>query len=123
MSTLWASKLGAEGERLAAEYLEKHGYVILARNYRCRHFGELDIIARNGAVLAFIEVKTRATYLYGRPCEAVTRGKQKKIYRCAEYYMQQNGISSSMPQLSFDVIEIIMEGTRVREFKHYPACF
>ena len=123
MNTLWANNLGLCGENIACAYLKQQGYEILARNYRCQRFGELDIIARNGEVLTFVEVKTRATEKFGRPCEAVTRGKQRTIYRCAEYYIQRNGISSSMPQLSFDVIEIIMEGKRVKLFKHYPHCF
>lgn len=123
MSTLWASNLGLRGENIACAYLRRHGYEILARNYRCRRYGEIDIIARKNAVLTFVEVKTRVSCKYGRPCEAVTQAKQRKIYRCAEYYMQRNGISSSMPQLSFDVIEIIMDGEKVLEFRHYPQCF
>lgn len=116
------SELGKFGEDFACRYLQQQGYRIAYRNYRTR-FGEIDIVAEKDEVLSFIEVKTRASYRYGLPAEAVTRKKQKKIYRCAESYMQFKGIISLMPVLSFDVIEIIREGTAVKEFRHYPHCF
>lgn len=113
--------LGSRGEDYAAKYLERQGYRIVQRNFRCR-MGEIDIIASKNNILCFIEVKTRASMLYGRPVEAVTKAKQQKIYRCAEYYLQAQKISQ-MPVLSFDVIEIITESGRVKEFYHYPSCF
>ena len=81
------------------------------------------IIAVKNDVLSFIEVKTRQSKTYGLPCEAVILSKQKKIHRCAEFYMQSKGIILTMPVLSFDVIEIIKEGTAVKEFHHFPHCF
>lgn len=115
-------ELGKFGEGFACNYLRQHGYQILCRNFRCR-MGEIDIIAEKNAVLCFVEVKTRASTRFGKPSEAVTWTKQKKIYRCAEYYMQVRGIIQNMPVLSFDVIEILKEGTVVKEFHHYPHCF
>ena len=115
-------KLGKFGEDFACEYLKRQGYRIEFRNFRCR-IGEIDIIAVKDNVLCFIEVKTRNTTTYGLPREAVSLAKQKKIYRCAELYMQSKGIILNMPVLSFDVIEIIKEGTAVKEFHHYPHCF
>ncbi|MBQ8417113.1 MAG: YraN family protein [Phascolarctobacterium sp.] len=117
-------KLGKFGEDFACQYLQGQGYKILYRNFRCR-IGEIDIIAVKNNVLSFIEVKTRrqAVSIYGKPREAVNQAKQKRIYRCAELYMQSEGIILNMPVLSFDVIEIIMEGTAVKEFHHYPHCF
>ena len=114
--------LGSRGEDYACRYLLGQGYAIVQRNFRCR-MGEIDIIASKNNILCFIEVKTRASVRYGRPVEAVTKAKQQKIYRCAEYYLQTQGISQSMPVLSFDVIEIITESGRVKEFRHYPHCF
>ena len=116
------SELGKFGEDFACEYLKRQGYKIQFRNFRCR-IGEIDIIAVKDNVLCFIEVKTRNTTTYGLPREAVSLTKQRKIYRCAELYMQSKGIILNMPVLSFDVIEIIKEGTAVKEFHHYPHCF
>lgn len=116
------SELGKFGEDFACEYLRQQGYTIIHRNFRCR-IGEIDIIAVKQEVLCFIEVKTRSSITYGTPAEAVNLSKQKKIYRCAELYMQSTDIISNMPVLSFDVIEIIREGTAVKKFHHYPHCF
>ena len=117
-------ELGKFGEDFACTYLQRQGYRIEFRNFRCK-IGEIDIIAVKDNVLSFIEVKTRrhAHSTYGMPREAVNLAKQKKIYRCAELYMQSKGIIQNMPVLSFDVIEIIMEGTAVKMFHHYPHCF
>lgn len=122
MSTNPKDELGKFGEDTACRYLIKNGYKILIRNFRCR-LGEIDIIAQKEGVLCFIEVKTRISQKYGKPAEAVTINKQKRIYRCAEYYMQVKGIIQCMPVLSFDVIEILKEGDVITEFNHYPHCF
>ena len=63
-------QIGTEEEALAAEFLEGRGYRIVERNFRCR-LGEIDLIARDGSVLVFIEVKYRKTGAYGDPAEAV----------------------------------------------------
>ena len=116
-------KLGLYGEDLACKYLQAKGYVILERNFRCRRFGEIDIVASKAGVLSFIEVKTRRSSRYGKPAEAVTLAKQRKIYRVAQYYLQCAGLISRIPMLSFDVIEIIIEGSAVMRLFHYPHCF
>ena len=77
--------IGTEYETLACEYLIRHGYQILCRNFRCRQ-GEIDIIARDRDYLVFIEVKYRHDEHEGDPAEAVDYRKQKKISRVAEYY-------------------------------------
>lgn len=116
------AEIGKFGEDFACKYLVEQGYEIVCRNFRCR-IGEIDIIAVKDNVLSFIEVKTRCSTKYGQPVLAVNLTKQKKIYRCAELYMQSKGIILNMPVLSFDVIEIIKEGTAVKMFRHYPHCF
>lgn len=123
MSTTLTDNLGKFGENLACYYLRKQGYKILARNFRCHRYGEIDIIAAKNEVLAFIEVKTRSSALYGQPMEAVTAVKQNKIYKCAQYFMQLKGIIYCTPVLSFDVIEIFAKGTMVKALRHYPNCF
>lgn len=115
--------LGRYGEDLACKYLQAKGYKILKRNFRCRRFGEIDIVASKAEVLSFIEVKTRASLRYGMPAEAVTLAKQRKIYRVAQYYLQCEGLTSRIPMLSFDVVEIIVEGAAGVRLFHYPHCF
>ena len=115
--------LGRYGEDLACKYLQAKGYKILKRNFRCRRFGEIDIVASKAEVLSFIEVKTRASLRYGMPVEAVTLAKQRKIYRVAQYYLQCEGLTSRIPMLSFDVVEIIVEGAAGVRLFHYPHCF
>lgn len=71
----------------------------------------------------YIEVKTRASTRFGRPIEAVTPAKQRKIHRCAEYYLQCRGLLEQPPVLSFDVVEIIIESTAAISIRHWPHCF
>ena len=80
---------GAAGESFAAEYLERHGYTVLERNYRCR-FGEIDVIARDARFLVFLEVKTRGQGSAADPLEAVSAAKRRKIVRTAMTYLQRN---------------------------------
>jgi putative endonuclease len=79
-------QIGTEYEKRAAEYLKAQGYQILARNFRCR-MGEIDIIAREGEYLCFVEVKYRANSGHGSPLEAVDYHKRQKILGVARYYM------------------------------------
>ena len=124
MNTQSRIKLGKYGEDLACNYLISNGYTILKRNFRCRRYGEIDIVASKAGVLSFIEVKTRATQRYGKPAEAVTLAKQRKIYRCAEYFLQCEGLMSCIPVLSFDVVEIIIQGSSAGvQLNHFPHCF
>ena len=85
----WLSKLlGNRGERLAAGYLRKQGYQILFRNYRSR-WGEIDLVARDGDCLVFVEVKTRRTDRAGVPAEAVTPAKQAQLTRLALAFLKR----------------------------------
>jgi putative endonuclease len=79
-------QIGADYERRAAEYLKAQGYAIVERNFRCRT-GEIDIIAREGEYLCFVEVKYRSGSGCGSPFEAVDYRKQRKILAVARYYM------------------------------------
>lgn len=96
-------KTGRFGEDVAAEYLMRDGYRIIERNFRTR-IGELDIVARKGDVLAFIEVKTRLGNMFGRPAEAVTLEKQAHIKRTAQLFMRMRNIHPL--KTAFDVIEV-----------------
>lgn len=80
---------GKRAECQAALYLRKLGYAILCANYHTRH-GEIDLVAREGACLVFVEVKTRNTQRFGSPEEALTVQKQKRLFKTARYYLRQN---------------------------------
>ncbi len=94
--------VGAWGEALAAEYLRKKRWTILARGYQCR-FGEIDLIVKNREYLVFVEVKLRKNADFGQAREYVTRRKQDRIRVSASLYLSQNPTSL---QPRFDVIEI-----------------
>lgn len=99
-------KLGELGEEVAAAFLMNGGYRILCRNFRCRA-GEIDIIAMKGYNLIFVEVKTRRTDTFGRPCESVTGRKKGHMKTAAKYYLSARPKGSVRPQnFSFDVVEV-----------------
>ena len=95
--------LGKKGEDIAAAFLEKKGYNILFRNYKCS-FGEIDIIAKHKKILSFIEVKTRSTKKYGLPQQAVTPAKQTKISRVALEFVQRYKMENRAAR--FDVVSV-----------------
>jgi putative endonuclease len=74
--------LGRRGEAIAVRHLEASGFAILERNWRCSH-GEIDIVARDGVTLVFVEVKTRSSVDYGHPLEAITPVKLARLRRLA----------------------------------------
>ena len=93
---------GNWGEDRAVLYLRLHGYQILERNFRCRQ-GEIDIIARRGGVVAFVEVKLRKNAEHGEAREFVTIAKQRRILCSSGFWLARNGCEL---QPRFDVIEI-----------------
>ena len=97
-----ARELGRFGEERAARYLRLHGYRIVETNYSCR-LGEIDLIARKGRYLVFVEVKLRKSGDFAAAREFVTRGKQQRILSTASVYLAQN---ETELQPRFDVIEI-----------------
>ena len=99
--------LGMAGEQAAAGYLESRGYTILERNYRARTF-EIDLIAKDGEVICFVEVKTRSSVKKGLPREAVGHAKQQKIIMGASFYLKQHQLMNQRAR--FDVVEIITHG-------------
>src|SRR3972149_4828525 len=108
---------GQDGEYIAAAYLEKEGYKILARNFHTRQ-GELDIVCQFNEELVFVEVKTRHNDKYGLPEESMTEAKKGKILLAAQYYLQQGSFSGPW---RCDFIGIIMgDNDEVTEFTHIP---
>lgn len=98
---------GTEYEQKAAEFLEGKGYQILHRNFYSR-FGEIDLVARQGAYLVFAEVKYRKGTGGGHPLEAVDRQKQRRICKTAIYYCLCHGYGEDTP-CRFDVVGILGE--------------
>jgi len=94
--------LGEFGENAAAQFLRCKGYRIIARNYSCK-FGELDIIARKGDYIVFVEVKLRKNADFAEAREFVTAAKQRRIISTAALWLAQN---ESDLQPRFDVIEV-----------------
>lgn len=99
--------IGKIGEGIACGYLRRRGYKILERNYKTK-IGEIDIVARDGNVLVFVEVKTRASDLYGTPEEAINARKMRKLTQLAELYMNRKGLYQTKAR--FDVVGIIIDG-------------
>jgi putative endonuclease len=96
--------LGAHGEDLAADWYERHGYEVVARNWRCRA-GELDLVVRRGRELVFVEVKTRSSDRFGLPAEAVTARKQQRLRGLAVRFLAEAGGGAS--SLRFDVVAVL----------------
>lgn len=107
--------LGTKGEILAEKFLKKQGYKILKKNYT-NFIGEIDIICfdKQSGERVFVEVKTRASTLFGYPCEAVTPFKQKKIRDCATIYLKFHNLLES--KFRFDVIEVL--GDEINHIKY-----
>ncbi len=101
--------LGAFGERLAGTYLEKLGYFILERNFRCSS-GEIDIVAQEGTSLAFVEVRTRKSKQFGSPEESITPAKMTKLIELAEVYLQQHPESPDIWRIDVVAIELSRNG-------------
>jgi putative endonuclease len=117
------SKLsGAWGEALAAEYLRKKHYKIVAVGYHCR-FGEIDLIVQDRKHLVFVEVKLRKSSDFARAMEYVDRNKQDKIRITASMYLSQN---PTKLQPRFDIVEIYApEGTETQnpQIRHMEDAF
>ncbi len=97
-------RIGDEKEVFVCEWLEKQGYRIVERNFRCRS-GEIDIVAREGGYLVFIEVKYRRGAACGDPSEAVDHRKQQTISRVALFYLLRHGYAENTP-VRFDVVSV-----------------
>jgi len=99
------TQLGRLGEDVAARYLQAKGYSIIERNFRCP-LGEIDIIARQGGEMVFVEVKTRTTQDVARPGDSVTAAKQSRIAKVAEVYLLRK--VKGEWRCRFDVVEVLL---------------
>lgn len=111
--------LGSEGENLAAAFLKKKGYRILARNYKTL-IGEIDIIAKDGETTVFVEVKTRRSDMFGHPFESVNSRKRQKLKNLALFYLKKGG--EELP-VRFDVLSIVYADGGQRIIEHIKDAF
>ena len=95
--------LGRYGEDLACRELRRRGYAILARRFRTR-FGEVDIVAKDGGTLVFVEVKTRRSTAFGGATAAVNAAKQRRLVNMARSYLL--GLAGAAPPCRFDVVGV-----------------
>lgn len=112
--------LGDLGEALAADYLVESGMYILERKYRA-FAGEIDIIAKDGSYLVFVEVKTRRTQSYGTPAQAVNYVKRTKIIQTARAYLYRHHLEDK--SCRFDVVEVYYNGAHNIKINHIKNAF
>jgi putative endonuclease len=113
--------VGAYGERRAVEYLvHEAGMHVLDRNWRCAD-GEIDIIARDGVALVFVEVKTRRDLRFGPPEEAVVHAKRRRLRRLALQWLAQTGFRPQ--QIRFDVVSVLRPRRGPALVEHVRAAF
>lgn len=104
---------GARGEQLAADFLRRHGYEIIARNFRYDR-GEIDIIAKKENLISFCEVKTRTSDAYGTGESAVDSRKQKQIRKVAEGFIAERELDECDFRFDVVVVEIRRNETKIR---------
>lgn len=114
----YKQKFGQEGEEIALAHLSNKKYKIVAKNYRYGR-SEIDIIAQDGDVIVFVEVKIRETDVYGLPEEAVSTSKMNKLAEGAEGYLLENDIHA---ECRYDIISIIKNQYKT-EIKHFVDAF
>jgi putative endonuclease len=100
---------GNLGEELAVEFLKQHGLQVQARNVRCP-LGEIDLVARDGKTLVFVEVKSRFAEGYGAPQELVSRSKQRRLTLLARWYLKKHRLENQPAR--FDVVAISWHDAR-----------
>jgi len=113
------SDFGELGERIAARWLERQGYTVLARRWRSGH-RDIDVIAQRDGVVAFVEVKTRAALEFGDPVEAVHAQKQRSLVRSAREWMAKH--DGAEPEYRFDVIGVLLRDRTVW-VRHIESAF
>ena len=97
---------GIIGEKLAADFLTKQGYEIIEKNYRCKE-GEVDIIAKDGDYLVFVEVRTKTSLTFGSPEESVTARKKEHLRNVAARYQQTH--DCPLPQWRIDFVAVELD--------------
>jgi putative endonuclease len=112
-----STEIGRQGEEIAAQALEAHGYVLVERNWRCPA-GEVDIIARDGETWVFVEVKLRQGEDFGSPEEAVTGAKQERLLQAALVYLAEHDLRDVAWRIDVVAISLASDG-KVRRLALY----
>lgn len=113
-------ELGRRGEDLAARFLEDSGYRIVERNWRCRQ-GEIDIVARTGDTLVFVEVKTRSGLAFGHPFEAITTTKLARLRALAALWCAEHHPRAK--RIRLDAVAVIVSRTGPPAIEHLMEVF
>lgn len=113
-------EIGNNGEDLACTFLESKGWQILDRNFFFDR-AEVDIIAQDGPVIVFLEVKLRSSIKFGQPFEYVTETKVKNVFKAAEAWIRENDMHDS--PVRFDIIGIIKKKNKAPEFNHIEDAY
>lgn len=112
-SLISTAEIGSYGERVAAAFLSRRGYRVLYRNFKTER-GEIDLICRCGNLLVFVEVRSRANDLYGRPVETIDPAKQERLRRAARRYLELLDRRDILHR--FDAVEVMLNPGQV------PVC-
>lgn len=112
-------RLGSEGESVALQFLKKQGYTIIQRNFKTQ-IGEIDIIAKDGETIVFVEVKTRKNDTFGAPYESVNTAKRQKMKNVALLYLKKQ--KKELPA-RFDVISINCLQNGQKDIRHIRDAF
>ena len=112
--------LGERGEEIAVAYLKGQNFIIVERNFRCKA-GEVDIVARDGKTLVFVEVKARRSLSFGPPQLAVTPFKQRQISKAALTWLAKNNLFGASAR--FDVLAILLPDHEVPVIDHIRNAF
>jgi putative endonuclease len=111
---------GALGERAAKKQLQRQGLKFLTANFRSPR-GEIDLVCRDGDCLVFVEVKTRSSEEWTRPAAAVNAERRRRLTRCALDYLRL--LRNPPVKLRFDIVEVLLQDSTVREVRHLPNTF
>lgn len=114
------SQRGARAEALAAQWLERHGYRILARNVRYR-VGEIDLIVQLGQLIVFVEVRSRQRHAVVGPEASVTLAKRRKMIRAAQRWLGEQGRGCEPTR--FDLIAVTIDRHDYASLRHVPGAF
>lgn len=112
--------VGRYGERVAVQHLVDAGLTVLDRNWRCAD-GEIDVVARDGDVLVFCEVKTRSGKAFGDPTEAVVPAKAERLHRLALRWMAARDVVC--PRVRFDVVSVLRQQRGAAQVRHLRGAF
>ena len=115
-------ELGRKGEEIALKYLTDKGYELIARNYRFKRFGELDLIMKDDKYLVFVEVRTKKNTLFGTPIETVDYAKRRQIEKMAQLFFTKEKIPEDT-FCRFDVIGIVLPDNGEPQVEHIQDAF